>query len=300
MKRILFSLLVFALANTVIAQDYIGDTFKDRRIINVQSVEILPKRKLDVRIVHRFGDIAGDAGGFQSFFGLENIGDVMMGAEYGLSNKLNIGLYRSKGAGFYESDNKATSGTAGLRQLLSGFLKYQLVKQNDEGGSPVTVTLVGTGVISTAKTTENNPSALSSFETFTDRMAGSFQVLLGHRFSDAFSIQLTPAYTHRNVVAADDVNGLFSIGIAGRIQMSKTVGILWDITSPLSDTRTSEKGYAPSVGVGFEFDTGGHIFQVNFTNSKALAETDYIPYTTSQWGEGQFRLGFTISRLFNL
>lgn len=300
MKKIVFTICALVIANALWAQDYIGDTFKDRRIINVQSVEVLPKRKLDVRIVHRFGDLAGNAGGFQSFFGLENIGDVAIGAEYGLTNKLNIGLYRTKGAGFYSSDNPATSGTAGLRQLLNGFLKYQILKQNEENGSPVTLTLLGMTALSTAKSVDNNPSALNSFEAFTDRMAGSFQVLIGHRFSDAFSVQLTPAYTHRNVVAADDVNGLFSLGIAGRIQMTKTVGLLWDITSPISDTRSSAKGYAPSVGVGFEFDTGGHIFQVNFTNSKAIAETDYIPYTTSKWGEGEFRLGFTISRLFNL
>ena len=113
-------------------------------------------------------------------------------------------------------------------------------------------------------------------------------------------MQITPAYTYRNLVDFNDVNGIFSIGFATRIQLTKIIGLIADITLPFSEDRTSANGFYPSIGVGFEFDTGGHIFQVNFTNSTAIMETDYIPYTTSNWGDGAFRLGFTISRLFNL
>ena len=86
-------------------------------------METLPKRKLDVRIFHRFGDLAGENGGFQTFYGLENASDVVIGLEYGVSDNLTVGLYRSKGAG------ALADGTSGLRQVLNGIAKYRLLRQ---------------------------------------------------------------------------------------------------------------------------------------------------------------------------
>jgi hypothetical protein len=92
----------------------------------------------------------------------------------------------------------------------------------------------------------------------------------------------------------------FSLGVGTRIQLSKVFGIIADATFPFSDLRTSDNGFYPAVGVGLEIETGGHVFQVNFTNATGIMETDYIPYTTSNWADGEFRLGFTVSRVFNL
>ena len=276
------------------AQDYTTQTFKDSRVINVHSVEVLPKRKLDVRISHRFGDLAGANGGFQTFFGLETASDILIGAEYGFTNNFTAGLYRSKGAGSY------ADGTAGLRQLLNGILKYRLIRQRNDGGSPVTVTALGVTTLSTQQQNTNNPDVITSFPKFSHRMAFAGQLLIARKFSDAFSLQLIPSYVHRNLVAFGDDNGIFSLGAATRVQLSKVVGIIMDATFPLSSTRTADKGYYPAIGIGVEIDTGGHLFQINLTNATAIMETDYIPYTTSRWADGEFRLGFTISRVFNL
>ena len=51
-------------------------TFLDTRVINGHSVETLEKGALEFRIQHRFGDIAGDQGGAQTFFGLDNAADI--------------------------------------------------------------------------------------------------------------------------------------------------------------------------------------------------------------------------------
>jgi len=84
-------------------------------------------------------------------------------------------------------------------------------------------------------------------------------------------------------------------------------GLIVDATFPFSDFRKNELGpdgtqrFTNPLGIGFEWETGGgHVFQINLTNSSGLIETDYIPYTTSSWGDGEYRLGFTISRLFKL
>ncbi len=87
--------------------------------------------------------------------------------------------------------------------------------------------------------------------------------------------------------------------MATRIQITKVIGLIGDLNYAFSEYRRDNDFTVP-LGFGLEFDTGGHIFQLNFTNSGGLSEVDYIPYTTSSWSDGGFRLGFTISRLFNL
>ena len=292
MKKIILILCLLSMGMHLFAQDKTANTFKDTRVINVHSVETLPKRKMDVRIAHRFGDLAGENGGYQTFFGLENATDILIGAEYGFSNRFTAGIFRSKGAG------SMPDGTPGLRQLLNGVAKVRLLQQQSEGGSPLSVTLLGIASMSTAKKIDN-PDAIRSFTSFSHRFAYTGQVLIARKYSDAFSIQLIPSYTFRNVVPFGDENGIFSIGGATRIQLSKVFGLLADVTIPFVSSRSAD-GFYPALGLGLEIDTGGHVFQVNFTNATAIMETDYIPYTTSNWGDGEFRLGFTISRLFNL
>ena len=190
-------------------------------------------------------------------------------------------------------------GTSGLRQNLNGIVKYRLLRQKSDNSTPFSLTLVGVNTLSTAEKIDN-PDAIRSFSKFSHRLAYTVQGLIARKFSDGFSLQFIPSYTHRNLVDFDDENGIFSLGFATRIQLSKVLGIIADATFPFSDMRSSDNGFYPAIGLGFEIETGGHVFQINFTNATGVMETDYIPYTTSNWGDGEFRLGFTISRLFNL
>ena len=276
------------------AQDRISNTFRDTRIINAHSVETLPDRKLDVRITHRFGDLAGDNGGFQTLYGLENASDVMIGAEYGWNDNLTIGLFRTKGAGSYPS------GDPGLNQLLNGVVKQRILWQTTDNKMPVSLTFVGIASMSTARAIEGEFSSIQNFPSFSHRLAYTGQLLLARKYSFGLSLQLTPSYTYRNLVLFNDSNGIFSLGGAARMQVSKFVGVIVDATFPFSDIRNSDNGFYPAIGLGVEIDTGGHVFQINLTNAQAISENDYIPYTTSNWLDGEFRLGFTISRLFNL
>ncbi|MCB0588314.1 MAG: hypothetical protein KDD06_23685 [Phaeodactylibacter sp.] len=294
MKKLLLYFFALSLCHTLNAQEYVFQTFKDSRVVNTHSVETLAKRRLDIRIGHRFGDMLGDNGGWPTFYGLENATDVMIGAEYGFSNNFTAGIYRAKGAG------AMPQGQAGLRQLVNGVFKWRLLRQAKGKGSPLTLTVLGVASVSTSKRIEGNPDVLRSFPNFSHRMAFTGQLLIARKFSDGFSFQLSPGYTHRNLVPFEDENGVFSLGAAARVQLSKVFGLIADVTVPFSERRTADNGFYPAVGIGLEIDTGGHLFQVNFTNATGIMETDYIPYTTSNWLDGEFRLGFTISRVFNL
>ncbi len=264
-----------------------SQTFQDRRVINAHSVEMLPKRKLDLRISHRFGDMFGESGGWETFYGLENAADILIGAEYGISNNLDIGISRTKGAG-------------PLNKFLNGFGKLRFMDQFGPKAPPVSAVLVGIFSYSTMKNS-SNPEALSNFKKASHRWVSTGQLIIGRKFSSWLSLQALASFTHRNQVLEEDENDLFSIGFAGRIRISRLFGLIADVNMPLSGYRTAENDFYPAIGVGLEMTTGGgHVFQLNLTNARGLSENDYIPYTRSDWGEGEFRLGFTISRLFNL
>lgn len=292
MKHLFPTLALLFLLQSAPAQDFVYRTFKDSRIINTHSVETLPKRKLDVRITHRFGDIAGDNGGYATFFGLENAVDVLIGAEYGLSDNLTIGVARTKGAG------ALPDGAPGLRQNLNGLFKLRLLRQR-EGGQPFTLTFVGVGTMSTAEKIDN-PGAIRDFASFSHRFAYTGQLLIASKYSETFSLQANAAWTHRNAVPFGDVNDIVSLGLAARLQLTKVFGLIVDYNQPLNGERTTSNGFYPILGLGLEIDTGGHVFQLNLTNATGIMETDFLPYTTSNWADGEFRFGFTISRLFNL
>ncbi|PHI21546.1 hypothetical protein CEQ90_01660 [Lewinellaceae bacterium SD302] len=289
-------LLVLAFCCTVLTaqEERVYRTFKDTRAVNVHSVETLPAKKLDVRISHRFGDMFGDEGGWPTFYGLERAEDVAIGAEYGFSDNFTAGIYRAKGAGSTPDND------TGLRQLLNGIFKYRVLHQTTGKKMPLSAALVLTSSFSTSTKLEGNENQIRSFPKFAHRFAFNLQAVLARKFGDNFSAQVIPGVTHRNLVPFAGENTIFSLGVAGRLQVSRVLGILADVTYPFSETQNNLTGYYPAIGFGFEFDTGGHVFQLNLTNAKGIFETDFIPYTTSDWTKGEFRIGFTISRWFNL
>lgn len=292
MKNLLFLLLLVSCSLSA-QRERVYRTFKDTRVVNVHSVETLPKGKLDVRISHRFGDMFGDNGGWATFYGLESAEDVAIGAEYGFTDNFNVGLYRAKGSG------ATPAGNSGLRQNLNLVTKIKVLHQEIEG-FPFSAALVGNATMSTAERIPDREDIVQSFPKFAHRMAFHGSLVLARKFGNNFSFELIPGVTHRNLVPFAGENTMLSIGTAARYQVSKVMAFVADATFPFSNTLTTENGYSPPVGFGLEWDTGGHVFQLNFTNATGIFETDYIPYTTSSWGDGEFRMGFTISRWFNL
>lgn len=277
-----FSILLLAFQCTLFGQ-VAFQTFKDTRVINAHSIEVLKAGKMDIRIGHRFGDLAGDAGGWKTFYGLESASDVLTGIEYGVNEKLMVGISRTKGAG-------------SLRQNVNGLVKMKLLSQSES--MPLSLTGLTMASISTmSKSTETGQ--INSFSKFAHRMVYHTEVIGGRKFSDRFALQASFGYTHLNIVDGEGVNGFLSVGLASRVQLNKSTGFIFDLKKPISEGRNGFNQMP--LGVGLEWETGGgHVFQLNVTNSKGLTETDFLPYTDQSWADGQFRLGFTISRLFKL
>ncbi len=286
MKKNILLLLVLALPFCLAAQlPYTYETFKSTSILNTQSIETLKKRRLDVLIGHRFGDMFGPAGGWTTFYGFETAQDVLTGFDFGLTDNAMIGISRTKGSGPH-------------RMLVNLHGKYRFLHQREGGGMPITVAIYGLTSLSTMQASPNETD-LNHFSKFSHRLSYTGQLLIARKFSDRFSLQISPGYTHRNIVEFGEANGLVHVGIGGRIGLSKHHAIIFDATIPFYSNADIAAARSIPLGFGWEIDTGGHRFQINLTNSGGLVANDFIPYTTSEWGQGQFRLGFTISRWFN-
>jgi hypothetical protein len=287
-KRLLFYFSIFLLSGNCFSQSIVKvpSIFTSTRIINAQSTETLPKKTLDIRISHRFGDIAGKTGGHETFYGLDNATDIRIGLEYGITDDLMIGLGRNKGFQ--------------LRQIFDGFAKYRILHQRVDNKIPVSFTVVANAAISTM-TASLDSSSISFFPDFKHRLTYSIEAIIGRKFCNWFSLAILPTYVHRNYVPFGDENDLFALGFGARIKLAKHYAIVIDYTHPFSKYRkdNSDMFFDP-LGIGLEMETGGHVFHINFTNSAAIIPNEYIPYTRKSWLDGEFRLGFTISRKFKV
>jgi hypothetical protein len=260
------------------------ETFHSTRIINSHSVETLNKGVLEFRVEHRFGDIAGDNGGAQTLFGLDNSADIRIAFEYGITDQLMIGVGRSKGTG------------NPYKSLIDGLVKYRVLEQNNEG-TPISLAMIGMGTFSYMKASEDE-SQVAHFPEWEHRLAYALQLNVARKFGDRLSLALMPTLVHRNYVLQDDVNTMFSLGGGLRLGLTSTTAVLLEYHHVFSKEglRTTNTN---SLGVAFEWITFGHNFTVHLTNSKGFGETQFIPYTYEDWLKGQFRLGFCIGRKFS-
>lgn len=283
--------------DSTLNHDHVIATFKSFQIINAQSNETIHKQDLLFVVGHRFGDLAGTNGGIKNFFGLDNSSDILIAFDYGISDDLSIGVGRAKGAGNGVNTDQ--------KQLFYLNAKYRLLKQTMDDRIPLSVTLFGNGLLSTMEKSEISTSD-ANFQEFNDRMNYLAQAILARKFNDHFSLALLPTYVRRNYVPFMDMNNMFAMGIGGRLKVNKSMAVVADYFYAFRSDESKRyfedqkdfKFYNP-LGIGFEIETGGHVFNVGFTNATALLDNQFIPSTSSSWTKGEFRWGFSITRTFS-
>jgi hypothetical protein len=291
MRRFSLSVLLSLISLGIFAQDdlmnilnqdtlkeinYTTATFKSTRIMNGHSIERMPAGQLDVRISHRFGTL--NSGGY-NFFGLD-VSNIHLSLEYGILNWLMIGVGRSE-----------------FEKTFDGFAKFSILRQSSGSKDmPVSVSVVTSAALKTLKF----PDQIRT-NYFTSRLTYVAQILVARKISEGLSVQLTPSYVHRNLVVTElDPNDIFALGAGARLKLSKRIslnGEYYYIVNP--KTYLSQQIYNP-LSIGFDIETGGHVFQLFFTNSLGMTEKQFIGETTGQWKKGDIHFGFNISRVFTL
>lgn len=294
MKKIILSLLfIISCSSVFFAQtgddllnmvaekpkkEYVTATFKTTRLINFHTVEILSKRSLDFRISHRFGDF--NSGAYNAW-GVDGGANIRLALEYTHGSRLMFGIGRTSG-----------------KKIVDGFLKLRLLKQTTKGGGmPISVTLFS----SVYHTFMQNVliDGINKYQTIPDRLSYCNQIMIARKFSSRFSFQLTGAMVHFNMVdKITDQNDCFIVGAVTRFKFAKRQAITLEYAHRLN--KYSNDKYYDSFGVGYDLETGGHVFQVHLTNSFGLTEDQFYMYSNTTWQNFGVRLGFNISRVFSL
>lgn len=254
--------------------EYITASFKTNRVINLHSLESTSEGVLDFKISHRFGLISG---GISELFGIDQA-SIRFGFDYGISNRVTVGLGRS-----------------GFEKTYDGFIKYKLLRQKrGDSNFPFTVAMLGTTAIKT--TPFQNPDRENLFSS---RLFYTGQVIIGRKISDSFTFQLSPSIVHRNLVTDNSVsNDVFAVGAGTRIKLSKRTSLNAEYIYVLPDQLAP--GFKNSFSIGFDIETGGHVFQLHFTNSTSIVDKGFIAESTGDWLDGDVHFGFNVSRVFTI
>ena len=247
-------------------------TFKATQVINMPTIETPPKGGLQFMIMHRFGRL--NAGGYE-LFGLDNA-TIRFGLDYGLTNRFSLGVGRSS-----------------FEKTFDGSFKWKLFQQR-EHGMPVSISLYGLIAYNSLRYSDKpflNKKLRTSYTT---------QSLIAKKISSELSIQLTPTWIHLNLVPTSaDKNDLFAFGIGGRYKFTNRVSVNAEYNY-VPDDQLVTLSLNNSLSFGLDIETGGHVFQLVFTNSQGMAGTTYLTKTTGKWSKGDIYFGFNVTRAFTL
>jgi hypothetical protein len=273
-------------------------TFKTVRIGNAQTIETVKKNHLDFRIAHRFGNVYDSDNSNplnmmgQTFLGFEGARDIRFSFDYGVTDNITLGIGRSK-----------------MNHIIDGSVKWRILEQTTDFSMPISLAFFSstgyshdpTSVIYGGIVKDFNTNELHRFNFFN-------QLIIASKLNDWISLELLPSVMHRNFIKeamntknkAYDENTFFTLGFGGRIKLTKRLSFIGDYFYNFSEFYQNNTTVYNPLSLGFEIETGGHVFSLFVTNAGGLIENNFIPYTNDTWTKGQVKFGFCISRTFAL
>lgn len=250
---------------------YKSAAFKGLKIVNFESTKMISNGELYFIVSHRFGSVKT---GFEDFFGLDQA-VTRLSFLYGITDGINIGVSRSSFQKIYESS-----------------LKLRLVREK-KGGFPFTIVSSNNILINTALDKQFLPGL-----EFDNRLGYTTQLLISKKFNKNFSLQLMPTFFHDNYVAINEQeNSQYVLGFGGRHKLTKRFSLNFDYGLHLN--RASSSPFTNPLSIGVDIETGGHVFQLHFTNAQPMNTNGFLGQGTGDWGSGDFFFGFNLSRVFN-
>ena len=250
---------------------YISSTFKGKKVVNGQSIEILSKGVLQFQIQHRFGTLNS---GFYNLYGLDN-SQIRLGFDYGIKDWMSIGIGRS-------SALKTIDASAKLR-----------LKRQSKGSKEFPFTLVTNSAIF-VKQYRWSETKEETFE-LSNQLSFAHQILIARKINRDLSVQLSPTLVHYNLVNYAEKNDRISLGFGARQKLTNRISVNAEYFMQINGKINNDV-----LSFGFDIETGGHVFQLHLSNSPAMIESSFIHETTGDWEQGDIYFGFNISRVFTI
>jgi opacity protein-like surface antigen len=255
--------------------DYAYATFKTTRVVNSQSIENPAPGVLLFIISHHFGKVNDGA---YNLFGLDQA-TMRIGFEYSINEWLCLGIGRST-----------------FQKTVDGFAKVKLLRQSiGLRNMPVSVSLFSSTSLNGLRWQDPERE-----NYFSSRMAYTHQLMIARKFGSNFSLQLMPVLVHKNLVPTEnDSNDIFALGAGARVKITNRITFNSEYYYVFPNQRDDEI-YRNTLSLGFDIETGGHVFQLHFTNSQPMFERGFITETRGNWLDGDIYFGFNITRVFTI
>lgn len=259
--------LLYSLDSTQVVDKNATATFKALQIITLQSTKLAAKKELYIVVSHRFGSVKG---GISEFFGFDDA-TTKIGGIYGVTDWLSVSASRHTLLKIYETS-----------------VKYRLARQNDK--FPFDIVGYNTIDINSGLKKDDYPKI-----EFSDRLTYISQLLISRKVSDRLSLELAPSFIHKNLYNPDTENdNQFTLGTGGRLKLTKRLSLNLEYGANFDKPNF----YNNPLSVGLDIETGGHVFQLIFTNSQSMTESGYLTNAAGDWGKGDFFFGFNLYRVF--
>lgn len=250
-------------------ETFVSPAFKAMRIMNLQSTKVAAKNDFYLYVSHRFGTLED---GLTTFFGFDNA-NTRIQLVYGLFEGWQFGISRES-----------------LRKTYALSTKMKLKDQTEN--FPVTLVGYATANINTQVRKDRFP-----FLTFEDRLSYTTQLLISRKFNNNFSLEIAPSYVRHNLtLEASQKHDQFAMGVGGRLKVSKRMSINMDYAYNFN--RADDTAFKNPLTIGVDIETGGHVFQLLFSNAQSTNEPGFLSYAEGDWGDGDIFFGFNIVRVF--
>jgi len=261
-------------------------------LVNSQSSVTLKKRTLQFNVDVRFGNMISSSlnSSAHNAFGLDNLNDLRLSANYGITDNITIGIGRSK-----------------YRELLDGSIKWRFLSQSKK--IPLSICAYVNAGYSAMPTSQIYEGTVKPITKEAHRLQYISQLLIARQFNKHIYVQLMPTYVHRNFMKelvntnnyAEDSNDLFSMGIGAHIKLSNCLAFVADYYYNFSKFQhNNPTPYYNALGVGLEIHKKGYFIKLNLTNNSAIMASSFLTSTQDSWTKGQFKLGISISKHISL
>ncbi len=229
------------------------------RLIDLPTALLLPTHRGSFDLTHRFaGNLRRGtfAENAKSLFGLDQGALIGLEFRYGIARHLQAAVYRTS-----------------IDRTIQIHGKYDAVRQR--GPSPVSV------------------SALLSVEG-TDNFSGTYSpavgAVLSRQIGDRAALYAVPIWVHNTGAQSGPTRETSMVGVGGRVRLFPTVYLAAEASPRVGGYQPGP----PEFGFALEKRAGGHMFQLNFTNTFST--------TYGQVARGGFNdsiyLGFNLARKF--
>ena len=249
---------------------YASAVFKGLKVINFESTKLVAKGGFNFIVSHRFGTVKN---GFENLFGLDEA-VTHLNFVYGISDHFNVSASRSSNQKIYEVATK-----------------FRLARQ-EEGKMPFTLVGYTSVLANTALDTDNLPKL-----DFKHRLSYVGQLLISRKVTKELSLLVAPTFFHDNyVIDNSQDNSQYAVALGGRYKLGSRWSVNMEYGMHLNRSATSL--YNNPFSIGVDLETGGHIFQLHFTNSQSMNTNGVFGSSTGDWGEGDVYFGFNLARSF--